>query len=39
MLQQEDNRFLLQTDHKLICMNPEIGYLLEGFEDVAYVLS
>ena len=39
MLEHEVNRNLLRDDHKLVCMNPEIGHLLMGFEDVAYALS
>jgi xylose isomerase len=33
------NRELLAQGHKLVCMNPEIGHLLMGFEDLAYALS
>lgn len=39
MLQREENRTLLAAGHKLVCMNPEIGHLLMGFEDTAYALS
>ncbi|MCY4170140.1 MAG: TIM barrel protein [Bacteroidetes bacterium] len=39
MLQHETNTQLLNDDHKLVCMNPEIGHLLMGFEDIAYALS
>ena len=39
MLEHEVNRNLLRDDHKLVCMNPEIGHLLMGFEDIAYALS
>ncbi|MCY4158345.1 MAG: TIM barrel protein [Bacteroidetes bacterium] len=39
MLKHEENRSLLEDGHKLVCMNPEIGHLLMGFEDIAYALS
>jgi len=39
MLSHETNRNLLRDDHKLVCMNPEIGHLLMGFEDLPYALS
>jgi xylose isomerase len=39
MLKHEKNRELLQQGHKLFCMNPEIGHLLMGFEDLPYALS
>ena len=39
LLQHEKNRSLLRDGHTLMCMNPEIGHLLMGFEDVPYALS
>ena len=39
MLKHEKNRALLRNGHKLVCMNPEIGHLLMGFEDLPYALS
>jgi len=39
MLEHEVNQNLLRDDHKIVCMNPEIGHLLMGFEDIAYALS
>jgi xylose isomerase len=39
MLQAEENRRLLDEGHKLVCMNPEIGHVLMGFEDLPYALS
>jgi xylose isomerase len=39
MLKNEENRRLLGEGHKLVCMNPEIGHLLMGNEDLAYALS
>ncbi len=39
LLKHEKNRALLQQGHKLVCMNPEIGHLLMGFEDLPYALS
>jgi xylose isomerase len=38
-LRNPTNTDLLRQGHKLLCMNPEIGHLLMGFEDVAYALS
>ena len=39
MLANEENTHVLEAGHKLVCMNPEIGHLLMGFEDTAYALS
>ncbi len=39
LLEAEDNRRLLAEGHRLCCMNPEIGHLLMGFEDLPYALS
>jgi SSS family solute:Na+ symporter len=39
MLGAEENRELLDQGHKLVCMNPEIGHVLMGFEDLPYALS
>lgn len=39
MLEAEENKKLLSEGHKLFCMNPEIGHLLMGFEDLPYALS
>jgi xylose isomerase len=33
------NRKLLDEGHKLCCLNPEIGHVLMGFEDLAYAFS
>jgi xylose isomerase len=33
------NRKLLDEGHKLVCMNPEAGHVLMGFEDLPYALS
>ena len=38
-LEAEENKRLLAEGHKLFCMNPEIGHLLMGFEDLPYALS
>lgn len=38
-LQHEENRRLLDEGHKLMCMNPEIGHVHMGFEDLPYALS
>jgi xylose isomerase len=39
MLTHEENRRLLDEGHKLFCMNPEIGHLMMGYEDLPYALS
>ena len=39
LLVHEDNRRLLDEGHALCCMNPEIGHVLMGFEDLPYALS
>jgi xylose isomerase len=38
-LAHPDNRRLLEEGHKLCCMNPEVGHVLMGFEDLAYAFS
>jgi xylose isomerase len=38
-LQAPENQALLASGHKLMCMNPEIGHLMMGFEDLPYALS
>lgn len=39
MLEHDENRRLLAGGHHLLCMNPEIGHLLMGYEDLSYALS
>lgn len=39
MLKNGENRRILDEGHKLVCMNPEIGHLLMGYEDLPYALS
>jgi len=39
MLTHADNRRLLDEGHTLCCMNPEVGHVLMGFEDLAYAFS
>ncbi len=38
-LTNPENRKLLDEGHKLCCMNPEIGHVLMGYEDLAYAFS
>jgi xylose isomerase len=38
-LEHEENRRLLKDGHALCCMNPEIGHVLMGYEDLAYAYS
>jgi xylose isomerase len=39
LLKSQRNLDLLRQGHRLFCMNPEIGHLLMGFEDLPYALS
>jgi xylose isomerase len=39
MLTADENRRLLAEGHALCCMNPEIGHVLMGFEDLPYAMS
>ena len=39
MLRNEENRRILDEGHKLFCMNPEVGHVLMGFEDLPYAFS
>lgn len=38
-LQSAENRRLLDEGHSLFCLNPEIGHVLMGMEDLPYALS
>ncbi len=39
MLIAPENRELLSEGHALCCMNPEVGHILMGFEDLPYAMS
>ena len=39
LLQHPENRQILDEGHALMCMNPEVGHVLMGFEDLAYAYS
>jgi xylose isomerase len=39
LLKAPGNRRLLEQGHALCCMNPEVGHVLMGFEDLAYAFS
>ncbi|MCK4872025.1 MAG: TIM barrel protein [Phycisphaerales bacterium] len=39
LLTTNENRRLLDDGHRLCCMNPEVGHVLMGFEDLAYAFS
>ncbi|MDY6875681.1 MAG: TIM barrel protein [Chloroflexota bacterium] len=39
LLKHPENRQLLEEGHALCCMNPEIGHVLMGYEDLAYAYS
>ncbi len=38
-LKSRENRRLLREGHALVCMNPEVGHVLMGFEDLPYAYS
>lgn len=38
-LRHPENRRLLQDGHALVTLNPEIGHMLMGYEDLAYAVS
>jgi xylose isomerase len=38
-LKNEENAKLLAGGHALCCMNPEVGHVLMGYEDLAYAFS
>lgn len=38
-LRNKANTDLLAQGHALVCLNPEVGHVLMGFEDLAYALS
>ncbi len=38
-LRADKNRTLLDEGHKLCCLNPEVGHVMMGFEDLAYAFS
>ena len=38
-LSSEENRRLLEEGHALVTLNPEVGHVLMGFEDLAYSFS
>ena len=39
LLRNDENRALLREGHALCCLNPEIGHVLMGYEDLAYAYS
>ncbi len=39
LLKSAENKALLDQGHALFCMNPEVGHVLMGFEDLAYAYS
>lgn len=38
-LTNPENKKLLEEGHALVCLNPEIGHILMGTEDVPYCLT
>ncbi|MBX3364815.1 MAG: TIM barrel protein [Phycisphaeraceae bacterium] len=39
MLRAEEHRRALAEGHAMCCMNPEVGHVLMGFEELAYAFS
>jgi len=39
LLQSEENRKLLSEGHAMVTLNPEVGHVLMGYEDLAYSFS
>ncbi len=39
MLKAEENRALLDEGHSLVGLNPEVGHVLMGYEDLPYAFS
>ena len=39
LLRSEENRRLLREGHSLVTLNPEVGHVLMGHEDLAYALA
>ena len=39
MLEADENRQMLADGHCIVAMNPEIGHLMMGYEDLPYALS
>ncbi len=39
LLDHEDNQSLIDDGHALVGLNPEVGHVLMGFEDLAYAYS
>jgi xylose isomerase len=38
-LRAAENARLMEEGHALVCMNPEVGHVLMGYEDLAYAFS
>ncbi|MEM3045521.1 MAG: TIM barrel protein [Candidatus Bathyarchaeia archaeon] len=39
LLASQENKRLLQEGHSLVCLNPEVGHVLMGHEELAYALA
>ena len=39
LMQAEENKKLLAEGHAMVCLNPEVGHVLMGYEDLAYSFS
>ena len=39
LIQAEENKKLLAEGHAMVCLNPEVGHVLMGYEDLAYSFS
>jgi len=39
LLTTEENKRLLREGHSLVCLNPEVGHVLMGHEELAYAIA
>jgi len=39
LLKHEENRSLLEQGHAMVCLNPEVGHVMMGHEELAYAFA
>ena len=39
ILRHEENRHLLERGHAMVCLNPEVGHVMMGHEELAYAFA
>jgi xylose isomerase len=39
ILRHEENRHLLEQGHAMVCLNPEVGHVMMGHEELAYAFA